>query len=144
MSRSCPLSFKRVDANIVRFISVLVTLTSILFLLSGKVVFALLLCVDFTLRFMKLHKFSPFFILANKTLQTFVVKPKLCDEAPKRFAVALGFGMSSVIAVLALLKMPLIAYILVSVLLICALFEALFDFCVGCKLYQLLTYIKKG
>jgi hypothetical protein len=71
-------------------------------------------------------------------LKTVHASPRMSDEAPKRFALYLGWGMTIFITLFSLLGYSLPVEILVWVLLSCALMEALFEFCVGCTLYHYL------
>lgn len=142
MLATCPISHIKVNDQVVRAISVFVTISAILFLLTSNNIFIYLLFVDFSLRLVRLNSYSPFFQLSLAILQKLKIKPKLSDEAPKRFSLYLGWGMSSIIALLVIFDLSTYAVWLVSVLFSCALLEMLFGFCVGCKIYQGLTTLK--
>lgn len=142
MSISCPISHRRVDTQMVRAISVLVTITAILFLLTSHIFLVYLLLIDFSLRLLRFNRYSPFFQLSLAILKRLHIQPKMSDEAPKRFALYLGWGMSIMIVLFISFGLAQYAAIFVAILLVCATLEMLFEFCVGCKVYQYLKISK--
>ncbi|MEA3418203.1 MAG: DUF4395 domain-containing protein [Campylobacterota bacterium] len=142
MSPSCPISGRRIDSNVVRSISVGIALTAILLLLTHQFVFAFILLADFTFRVLRLNQYSPFCTTASFILNSIHATPRMGDEAPKRFALYLGWGMSILITLFFLFGLDLAAEVLVWVLLSCALMEAIFEFCVGCTLYHYLKIFR--
>ena len=139
---SCPISTRRVDANIVRAISFQVALFAVILLFTQEIFFAFLLFFDFTVRTLRLSKFSPFYFIAEFILSGWGVAPKLCDESPKRFALYMGLVISLVMAVLFAAGVSTIATFIAVILLLCALLETAFDFCIGCKIYYALNVTK--
>ena len=143
MSPSCPISIRRVDSNMVRIISFQVALFTVILLLTQESIFALILLFDFTIRAFRQAKLSPFSIVAEFVLKGWGVAPKLCDESPKRFALYLGLIASLFLVVFYLAGFTTLATSITVILLICALLETLFDFCIGCKIYYAIQ-IGKG
>ena len=143
MSPSCPISTRRVDSNMVRVISFQVALFTILFLVSQESIFALVLVFDFFMRAVRQLNFSPFQIVGSFVLKGWGIAPKLCDESPKRFALYLGLVTSLFIVIFYYAGFTTFATSIAIILLICALLETLFDFCIGCKLYYAIQ-IGKG
>ena len=146
MSPSCPISTRRVDSNMVRVISFQVALFTVILLFTQESIFALILLFDFFIRTIRKPKFSPFYHVATFILTGWGVAPKLCDESPKRFALYLGLVASLFLAVFYLAGFTTFATVITVILLICALLETLFDFCIGCKIYyalQILNSMKK-
>ncbi len=143
MSPSCPISTRRVDANMVRMISFQVALFTLIFLITQESSFAWVILFDFLMRAFRLSSFSPFEMIGKFVLRGWGVAPKLCDESPKRFALYLGLITSLFIVVFYFAGFTLFATILAVILLICALLETVFDFCIGCKLYYAIQ-IGKG
>lgn len=141
---SCPISLRRIDANIVRFISLQVALSAITLLLTQNLYIGMILLFDFSVRTLRLHKISPFYLLSQFIITLLDISPKWCDESPKRFALYLGLVISILVVVLLYIQLNILALIVVAILLLCALFEAIFDFCIGCKIYYLLQLIKGG
>jgi hypothetical protein len=141
MYQSCPISLRRVDSNNVRIISFQVALFSVLILWTGNMFFAMILLFDFLMRTLRLTHLSPFQLIAKLLLASWKVTPKLCDEAPKRFALYLGLIISSILVLLFLIELTNPATFIVIILFICALFETVFDFCIGCKIYYAIQLV---
>ena len=146
MSPSCPISARRVDSNMVRIISFQVALFTVILLITQESTFAFILLFDFFMRTMRKSQFSPFHIFGNFILTGWGIAPKLCDESPKRFALYLGLIISLFLVVFYLAGFTVFATSITIILLICALLETLFDFCIGCKIYyaiQIFSSFKK-
>ena len=143
MSPSCPISTRRVDANMARVISFQVALFTLMLLITQERSFALIIFFDFLVRALRLSSFSPFEIVGKFVLRGWGVAPKLCDESPKRFALYLGLVTSLFIVVCYFAGFTTFVTVVAVILLICTLLETLFDFCIGCKLYYVIQ-IGKG
>lgn len=143
MAQICPISTRRVDSNMVRVVSFQVALFSMILLVSQEIFFALVLLFDFCMRTLRFSNLSPFHIIGTFILSGWGIAPKLCDESPKRFALYLGLVTSLCIVMFYMADLTLFATGLATVLLICALLETLFDFCIGCKIYYAIQ-IGKG
>ena len=145
MSLSCPISTRRVDSNMVRVISFQVALFAVVLLVTQESAFALMLLFDFFMRTVRQSKFSPFQVVGNFILTGCGIAPKFCDESPKRFALYLGLIISLFLVVFYMAGFTAFATSITIILLICALLETLFDFCIGCKIYyaiQILSLLK--
>ena len=143
MLESCPISSSRVDSHLVRIVAVEIFLLAILLLWTHALVFAFFLLYDFSVRFLNLKKWSILGRLGQVIIGYFKLKPKFCDEAPKRFALYLGLGIIVLFTLLFLLDLPFMASILVVVLLLCSSLEALFDYCIGCKIYFVVELLRQ-
>lgn len=139
---SCPISLRRVDANMVRVISFQVAMFTVILLVTQESFFALVLLFDFSARTLRLSKFSPFHFISQFVLTGWGVAPKLCDESPKRFALYLGLIISLILVVLFAAGLTSIAMGIAMLLFICALLETVFDFCIGCKIYYAIQITK--
>ena len=135
MSPSCPISTRRVDSNMVRLISFQVALFTVILLITQESAFALILLFDFLMRTIRQPNLSPFHVVGKFILSGWGVAPKLCDESPKRFALYLGLVISLFLFVFYVAGFTVFATAISIILLICALLETLFDFCIGCKIY---------
>ncbi len=139
---SCPISTRRVDANMVRAISLQVALFTVILLVTEESFFALVLLFDFTMRTLRLSNFSPFHLISHFVLTGWGIAPKLCDESPKRFALYMGLVISLILVLLFAAGLPLFAMGIATILFVCALLETLFDFCIGCKIYYAIQLTK--
>ena len=152
MSISCPISNRRVDSRMARTVSLQVAIFTSLFVYTHHFAFAILVFVDFSIRALKKEDFSPFYRVGQILLDTFNIKPKLCDALPKQFALYMGLSVSIAIIFFYILGLFLpIEYasytffpvVIISVLLIIfALLEALLGFCMGCKIYYVIQLVK--
>jgi len=142
MSQSCPISSRRIDANMVRFIAFEVALFTTILIFTQEAFFALILLFDFVVRSLRKPSFSPFQVVANYILQLWGVAPKLCDESPKRFALYLGLIISILISIFYLAGFINTATTISVILLLCASIETIFDFCIGCKIYYYIQITK--
>jgi len=142
MSPSCPISDKRVDTNMVRIISFQVVVFTLALIFTQNNFFALILLFDFTVRLLRRTEWSPFHTLGKSILNGLGAEPKLCDESPKRFALYLGLIISLFLILFYVSGSTEIATFIAMILLVCALLETLFDFCIGCKIYYVLQLIK--
>lgn len=145
MSPSCPISTRRVDANMARMISSQVVLFTVLFLFTKSGLFLSIILFDFIVRAFRRPKLSPFSLMGKFILSSWRVSPKLCDEAPKRFALYLGMSTVLFSLLLTLFGFDILSYAVAGILFFCASLEALFDFCIGCRIYyasQLFKAIK--
>jgi hypothetical protein len=141
MIQTCPISLQQIDSNFVRLIATQVSLVALLFFLTHNIVFIFLLLLDFSSRAIKKPKFSPFVFMAKGLITLLKMKPKLTNEAPKRFALYLGLVMTSLILILSFLGFIKFALILTLFLIFAALLEAVGNYCIGCKVYYVLKYL---
>ncbi len=142
MTQTCPISFNRVDANFVRIISVQVISIALLLIFTQELIFALILLFDFSVRILNLKQLSILSYIAQLIIKYFKIQVELCDEAPKRFALYVGLIIIALFTLFYLFNFNLIASLLVSILVLCAFLEATFNYCVGCKIYHLLQYVR--
>ncbi len=142
MSPSCPISSRRVDSNMVRIISFQVALFTVVILVTQELFFALVLLFDFLMRTVRKPNLSPFYVIGKFILEGWNIAPKLCDESPKRFALCMGLVISMILVLLFAAGFPIISTVIAFILLVCALLETLFDFCIGCKIYYVIQIIK--
>jgi len=139
MIQSCPISQNRVDSNMIRIISVLVAFTSVLYILTSNLIFIYIIFIDFTLRVFRLNSYSPYLQMAYMYSNIFNLKPKICDEAPKRFALILGWLLSLFMVLSSFISIN-ITILVAFIFFILASMEMIFEYCIGCKIYQ---YLKK-
>lgn len=143
MSPSCPISTRRVDANMVRIISLQVVFITIALIVTAHPLLAYILFFDFSVRLLRKNEFSLFHIIGNIIINKWGISPKLCDESPKRFALSLGFMISLLIALFYTTGFNTIGTSIAIILVLCSALEVAFDFCIGCKLYYAIQLTKK-
>lgn len=143
---SCPISGEKGNETVIRIIALEVVLIALLnsaFSINTESMFGwLFLALDFALRASKNENLSILRWIAiwiNKQLKT---EPKPVDLAPKRFAAWVGFAFSSSILLFSYLDFEILLFSFSSVLILCAVLESVFAFCVGCVVYQLIQRLK--
>ena len=141
-SLACPMSFERIDKNVVRFSAVLtaviIALYSVLYLVSAASVFILMLLLagDYALRVFT-HNLSPNGWLGRQLTRRLGLTPKQMDKAPKIFAVRVGFIFAASSVGLFFVD-PEIAIRVGLALMVFNLLDGVLDICVGCYFY---TYV---
>jgi hypothetical protein len=133
----CPMSKERANKNVIRLTGFLVALTVVLYAVTKQPLLMAFLVIDFIIRAFSLLRFSPLSLIACGINILFRLKPKMIDKAPKLFAARVGVLFT--VASLGLSFISIQASVIVAlVLMVFALMESLFDFCVGCVVY---TYV---
>ena len=136
----CPISEERMDENRVRVTALGVIMTMGGFFITGNVIFPALLVVDFFIRAFTNLKYSPLSWLAHIFVTSFGTQPVWIDKAPKVFAARIGFLLTFIISVAALLGLPLLAYVTSATLVVFAFLECGINFCAGCWVYTYVVY----
>ncbi len=134
---SCPVSFIKVDANIIRINAFYIAVLFSLYLLTLNKFIILFLISDFVIRLFINKNYSPLFTLSTITKTFLHVKTKLEDIAPKTLATYFGFMFLNLIFLLQLFHLNTFFYVISSILLLCLFLEIFFDYCLGCKMYYL-------
>ena len=142
MSPSCPISTRRVDANLVRIISLQVAFITVALIITAHPLLAVILLFDFTVRILRKNEFSLFHMIGKGVINKWALTPKPCDESPKRFALSLGFLTSLLLVIFYMTGLQMIATSIAIILLLCSALEVAFDFCIGCKLYYAIQLTK--
>lgn len=140
MTYICPIDGIKIDDNQTRLTALGVFLLSLTILFTNSWLLALILAVDFILRFNNLGKFSILAISAKFVIKQLHIQEKLIDRSPKRFAALVGVLFSVAIFISLLISNSLISSILVIVLLIFASLESFIGFCAGCFVYTNFFY----
>lgn len=95
------------------------------------------LALGFLLRVVSGPSLSPFALLATRVIAPRLGVAKPVPGAPKRFAQALGFGMTAAATVLTALSLVGAAQIVLAGLIVAAGLESVFALCLGCKMFAL-------
>lgn len=136
---ACPISAERINENAARTVAVLVVFLTLTGLISASWPLFLLLALDFALRAFSNGRFSLLRFAAIRITRLLNIPEKPIDAAPKKFAAGVGLVFSLGIALLLALNWPVAAWTVGGILLICALLEGAFGFCLGCVVYSMLV-----
>ncbi len=142
MKKICPISSIQIDTNLVRINTFLVALLASLYLYFHLTIIAMLLFLDFSIRVFGSAKYSYLFTFAKLIQKIFKIKEQKTDAAPKRFAAFFGLIFSFVIFIASFFGLSKVAFTTTIVLLICALLEAVFNYCLGCQIYYIYQAIR--
>ncbi len=142
MAYSCPISRYRVDARLVRIVAFEILALSSAYVLFSSPVWMLFLAFDFLMRLTRNARLSPLTFAAAYVEKTVGITPLYTDEAPKRFALGLGIAVVIVTLTAHFFGLLSVAKGAAFVLIVCSFLEALFDFCIGCKLYYGMKLLK--
>lgn len=137
MGNSCPVSFIKVDGNLVRIGAFFVVLFIVLFLVTSEIFLLYVLAIDFYIRIYGNKAYSLIFQLSKLVKKIFNIKKSITDGAAKRLASQFGLAFSVILIIEVQLSINMAFYITVTIFLFCALLEFIFDYCVGCKIYYL-------
>lgn len=142
MSQSCPISLQSVDSNLVRIVSFQIAILTSIFIFTHSLAIALSLLFDFSMRLFRYTQLSPFQVLGQFILTKLHINPKYSDEAPKRFALFLGFFMAWFLLLFTVIGFVKVALLIAGILVLCTIIETVFDFCIGCKMYAIIQLSK--
>ena len=125
----------QLNENTVRIVALLVVIATLVTLAYSWVFLAAIIAVDFALRsFTRVT--SPLAYIAKSVSRYLKLKSKPIFAPPKKFAAALGFIFSVLIALFLYLNLLIPAYITGLILIICATLESAFNICLGCYVYN--------
>jgi hypothetical protein len=141
MNAMCPLSLEKINENAVRINAGLAAAAILFFLFSSWKWIILIVAADFFMRGFLKAEYSLFANISKKILALFKSKPVMTDAGPKIFAARIGFLFSCFLTATWLLDLPVAALIIGLIFTACALLEAVFRFCVACKMYPLVCKI---
>ena len=144
MSYSCPLNFENVDSNISRFSSLLVSLLVISYLITFNIFILYFLFYDFLAKLFCQKKYSIIYQISKLLKNLFRMKDVFSDGGAKRLA---GFfGLFFILLLIAGNNLNLYVFsMVVGVIFIgCSLLDALFNYCLGCKIYFIIKKVYPG
>jgi hypothetical protein len=133
-------SFPRtINEKAARVVAGVVMAAAVLILATGWHWLLVVLAYGFLARVIAGPTFSPLAQFATRVAAPRLGEPKLVSGPPKRFAQGMGFAMTATAAVLALgFGATGAANVLVAAMVVAAGLEAVFAFCLGCKVFGLL------
>jgi len=131
----CPISFVRIDRNVVRTNGLITTLLLVAYVLTGSPFIIVPVALDYVFRAMMTGPTSPMTHLARWVARSLRVPPRTTDKAPKVFAARIGLCFSMGGAITHFVA-PSVAPYLAGTLAFFAMLESVFDFCFGCVVYS--------
>lgn len=126
--------------NKIRLTAFLVFLLTIIYIKTNFIGIPIFLLLDFAIRGFGFGKWSVLGFLAEKLVTLFKLEQKPIYFPPKQFAAQVGFIFSFTLLLFNIFDLN--AIVISLILLICAVLEAFFNFCVGCYVYNSYYHIK--
>lgn len=134
----CPVSNVKIDSYTSRTTVFLNVILLALYVFTGSPLFILIVALDYGIRAAWKPAYSPLGWVAKRLVRAVGLPQKLVDQAPKLFASRVGFLFAGVSALLLPVSAPA-SIVVATVLLVFALLDSVFDFCVGCITYTYLV-----
>lgn len=140
MSLICPISSENIDSNTSRLTVFLNVLLMSGFLITLNPVFISIVAIDYFVRATLDKKYSPIRFLASGIVNAMNLKKKPINLGQKIFASRLGFLCAISSLILILLGYSTASIIVATLLMSLAILDSVFNFCVGCLIYNYLVY----
>jgi len=141
-STACPISFEaKIDATILRINSVFYIFILWLAIFLEQPFIILILVIIFLSKNININRKCLLDYFTHYTASLLKFKEKLIDPAPKKLANAMGLAGSIAIFLSLYLDISF-AIVPIGVMSIAFLLEAIFDYCIGCKIYAFTLLFK--
>ena len=135
MKEMCPISFSQVNEKVVRINATLSIFSLILFFFTSFKLIILILGIDFFIRGFLDPKYSPYGAISKSILYIFKAEPLMVNAGPKIFAARVGFIFCCLTALSWVLNFEKLSLIIGSIFIFFAALEAIFKFCLACRIY---------
>ncbi len=142
--KSCPITFESVDENVVRMHAAFIAILAMVFIWTGSLYVLLFLLYDFAIRVAGYRSYSSIFLVSRYIIKKLSIKTALTDMGPKAFATKIGLGFMFIATGLLLSNYLLASVIVMAILAVCAILEAIFNYCVGCQFYAIWQSLVKS
>jgi len=140
MSLICPISTEKIDSNTSRLTVFLNVLLMAGFLYTLNPVLIIIVSIDYFGRAALDVKYSPVRLVAHWVVNIMNLKKKPINLAQKIFASRLGFLCAFSSSILILLGYNTASIIVATLLMSLAIMDSVFNYCVGCLIYNYLVY----
>jgi len=136
----CPISFEKIDSNVSRFTVLIGVLFIAAFIVTKEPLFMIIATVDTLIRAVFNAKYSPMNLASSKVIGLMKLEKKPIDSGKKIFASRLGMlcGIASLILFYANYEFG--ALIVAGFWAALAILDSVFNFCVGCIIYNYIVY----
>ncbi len=135
MIKICPVSFKQINGNLSRLNAAFTAIMSVFFVFTLSPVFLFVLATDFMLRNLFEGRFNPIVRFNSYIIHAIHLPGHMINAGPKIFAARVGLSLSLLGTILFYTGNTGFSILVVGVLAIFSFMEAVFNFCVACKLY---------
>ncbi|MBU0991893.1 MAG: DUF4395 domain-containing protein [Proteobacteria bacterium] len=139
MKEMCPISFSQINERAGQINAALAIFSMLLFFFTDNKWIIWVLTADFFIRGFLDPSYSFYGAVSKTILGVFKIKPLMVNAGPKIFAAKIGFIFCCMIAISHLIDSRAMGLAVGSLFMICAGLEAIFRFCVACKIYPLIN-----
>ena len=136
----CPISIEKIDSNASRLTVFINVVLMGLFLYTQNPLFIVIVAFDYFIRAVLKVEYSPIRFFALSILSALNVKKKPINLAQKIFASRLGLICAIAAVILQLLGYTTGAIITAGLLMVLSIMDSVFNFCVGCVIYNYIVY----
>jgi len=136
----CPISIEKIDSNVSRITIFINVLLMVCFVFTLNPIFIGIVAIDYFIRATMEIKYSPIRVIALKITSVLKLEKKPINQAQKVFASRLGSICAFSALVLILLGLSIGSIVIASILLVLSTLDSIFNFCVGCLIYNYLVY----
>ena len=138
----CPIAFKQVNERAVQINAALAVVIMLLFFFTPHRWLIVILSIDFFVRGFLNSSYSFFNAISKTIVRIFKIQPLMVNAGPKIFAARIGFIFCCIITLSYLLNYSTISLIVGYVFVFFAALEAIFRFCMACKIYPVVYRMK--
>lgn len=136
----CPVSVEKIDSNVSRLTIFMNVVLMALYLYTLNPVFILIVSFDYLIRAIAKVTYSPVRFIAYNTISILNLQKKPINLAQKVFASRLGMICAIVATILYFTGNTTGSIVVASILLTLSTLDSVFNFCVGCLIYNYLVY----
>ena len=141
--KECPVDLVAVNGNRIRVSAFFVFALAVAYLLSNSPFIPAFLVVDFYLRAFYNGRYSLLQWMALQVEKSGWIGVKLTDRAPKRFAAQIGFLLTDMLLIFAIIGLDSVAFYLAALLGLFSFLESFLGFCAGCYLFTFYNRFKQ-
>jgi hypothetical protein len=136
----CPISSEKVNSHVSRLTVFIQVVILIYFLITLQPIYLYLVTIDCAMRAIGKNRYSLLNNIASYLIKLLGTTPKLTDKAPKVFASRLGFICGLAGSICIALNLSTATIIIIGMWTALAILDSVFDFCVGCLIYNYLVF----
>ena len=144
MEEMCPISINQINERAAQVNAALTVLSIIFSLFTPYKWIILILAIDFFIRGFLNLSYSFYSAVSKIFLRIFKIKPLMVNAGPKIFAAKIGFIFCCMIAVSYFFNFQRMSLIIGSIFMFFAALEAIFRFCLACRIYPFIYKMKPG
>ncbi|KPL14872.1 MAG: hypothetical protein AMS23_05520 [Bacteroides sp. SM1_62] len=135
MVEVCPVNERQINENVTRLNALVTFIVVTVFIFTPYKWILFFLPLDFALRAWFQGRFSPIGRMNNYLVRSLNLGESLINEGPKLFAARIGLILSAGAVISFFAGLTVIAYVLGGFLVFFSFLEAVFGFCMACKIY---------